>query len=78
MESDVDTYQINEAYLYLNDEQLVESYHTTYSSSGYESITSGRVVILEAMAGDNITLRATRVDGGFYFITYCAEYIPKL
>ena len=78
MESDVDTFQVNEAYLHLNDGQLVETYHGTYSSSGYVSSTSGRLVTLEASAWDSITLRSTKMDYGFYYINFCAEYNPKM
>ncbi len=65
----------NWAFLYLNGEALPESLHYTYSSS---HTTGGRVVTLEANAGDTITLRTTRMDGDYVRIIFCAEYIAKM
>ena len=51
--------------------------HYTYSSSGDVLSTSGRVITMEARAGDTITLRTSRLDGYYTDINFCAEYIPK-
>jgi len=66
----------NTAYLYLNDQQLPETDH--YSQSGAVSSTGGRVVTLEASAGDEIEIRTTSMDGSYGQILYCAEFIPKM
>ena len=66
--------QANHAYLYLNNYQLDETKHDTYSYRGGTS-TGGRVVNLEVSAGDRIYLRATRMDAGYYDVIFCAEFI---
>ena len=68
----------NDAYLYINGEQLVETQHYTYSESGEVTSTGSRVVTKEASAGDQIEIRTTRMDGTLYRILYCAEFIPKM
>ena len=68
----------NYCYLYLNGDRLDETEHDTYSSSGQVSSTSGRVVTVEATAGDKIEVRADRMDGIYYEILYCAEYIARM
>ena len=70
----------NVCFLYINGDQLDETRHVTYSESGIMISTSGRVVTLEASAGDKIEIRATTMEGsyGYYYILYCAEYIPKM
>ena len=57
MRSDVGSGESNEASLYINGNKLEESYHFTSSSSGVVRSTSGRVVTLEASAGDKIEIR---------------------
>lgn len=78
LESDVDSGEYNDCWLYLNGVQLTETKHDTYSASGRVNFTGGRVVTVEASAGDKIEIRATRMDGSYGFILYCAEYIPKM
>ena len=78
MRSVVDSGDGNDCYLYLNGDQLDETRHGTYSESGEVRSTGGRVVTLEASAGDKIEIRADRMDGYYYQILYCAEYLPKM
>ena len=78
MYSRVDTGEINYAYLFMNGEELTETQHETYSESGEVGSTSGRVVTLEASAGDEIEIRTTRMDEYYFNILYCAEYIPRM
>jgi len=66
----------NYCYLFINGEALID--HNTYSQSGAVSSTSGRVVTLEASAGDNIEIRTTEMTGTYWDILYCAEFIPKM
>ena len=40
--------------------------------------TGGRVVTVEASAGDKIEVRADGMDDDYYEILYCAEFIPKM
>ncbi len=68
----------NFCYLYKNGEQMPETRHETYSESGDVWSTGGRVVTLEASAGDEIEIRATAMDGVYYHILYCAEFIPRM
>ena len=68
----------NRAYLYINGNQLDETEYWTYSESGLVCSTGGRVLTLEASAGDKIEVRTTRVDGYHYNVLYCAECIPKM
>ena len=78
MQSTVYSGNNNICYLYLNGEKLDETRHNTYSQSGRVHSTSGRVVTLEASAGDKIEIRATRMDYVYNDILYCAEFIPKM
>ena len=68
----------NTAWLFLNGNQLDETEHNTYSNSGTVSSTGGRVVTLEASAGDTIEIRATQMDRYYVNIYFCAEFIPKM
>ena len=74
----VDSGDWNYCYLYLNGDQLPKTEHYTRSSTEYGRSTSGRVVTLEASAGDTIELRATKMDGSYYRMTFCLEYISKM
>ena len=71
----------NTAYLYINGSTLHQTYHDTWSGSGETQSTGGRVVIVEASAGDKIDLRVG-MEGpftGYYgFINLCAEFIPRM
>ena len=78
MYSRVDSGDSNYCFLYLNGEQLTETYHWTSSETGLVRSTGGRVVTVEASAGDRIEIRATVMDGFYISILYCAEYIPKM
>ena len=56
-----------------------ETQHHTYNTGSGEVIsTGGRVVILEASAGDTVSLRVTKVNGKYWQIYFCAEYISKM
>ena len=75
----VDSGEQNDANLYINGQQLSdETFHRTYSESGLVVSTSGRVVTVEASAGDEIEIRTTTMLGDYYRILYCAEYIAKM
>ena len=77
MESEVER-GYNYAYIWVNGQQLWETEHRTYSSSGVVRSIGGRVVNLEASAGNDIALRAAKTNGIFNRINYCVEYIPKI
>ena len=77
MESEVDR-GYNYAYLWLNGHQMSETEHRTYSSSGTVRSIGGRLVTLEASAGNYIELRAAKTNGIFNRINYCVEYVPKM
>ena len=76
LQSVVDSGEKNLARLFLNGGLLgPETQHQTYSESGEVISTSGRSVTLEAFSGDAIYLKPTRMDGQYWQIYYCAEYI---
>ena len=70
--------EVNVAWLYKNGYSLQGTEHYSASSDGWVTSTGGRVVTLEANAGDTITLRTTRMDGDYVRIIFCAEYIAKM
>ena len=74
----VDSGDENYCWLYLNGQRLTETRHKTYTSSGEVQSTGGRVVTVEASAGDKIEIRADGMDDDYYEILYCAEFIPKM
>lgn len=76
--SQVDSGDFNFAWLLLNGKKfLSESVHRTSSKSCKVDSTGGRMVILEASAGETIELRTTRMDLNWQYIYFCAEYIAK-
>ena len=77
MYSLVDSGDYNYCYLFINGQALLETDHVTYSKTGGVASTGGRVVTLEASAGDLIEIRTTAMNGYYMYILYCAEYIPK-
>ena len=78
MRSRVNSGTGNFCYLYLNGVRQSETIHYSYSESGQMYSTGGRIMTLEASAGDEIEIRATGMIGGYYDILYCAEYMPKM
>ena len=78
MRSRVSSGKYNQANIFINGHQLLETSHYTYSSSVEVHSTSGRVQTLEASAGDKIEIRALTVDGSYYKIFFCAEFITKM
>ena len=78
MESRVESENYNISHLYLNGYKLEGTMHKTYSKSGEVKSTSGRVVTIEASAGDTIELRTDPNQGSYYYINFCAEYITKI
>ena len=62
----VDSGDNNWAYLHLNGDPLRETRHYTYSQTGAVTSTGGRVVTLEASAGDQIEIRATTMGNNYY------------
>ena len=78
MYSQVGSKDENRAYLYINDGAVAESGHRTFSETGMVRSTGGREVTREVSQGDKIELRATLMEGYYYGINFCAEYIPKM
>ena len=76
----VDSGKFNSAWLFFhgNGNSLDESSHYTESVNGGGTVSStgGRVVNLEASAGDRIYIRANTMGGHYYDIYFCAEFIP--
>ena len=65
----------NQAYLYVNGEQMQESYYGTYydGSEGGVSSLGSRTLYMRLESGDTITLRSAKVGHGLYHITHCLE-----
>ena len=76
--SRVNSGDINSAYLYTNGDQVAESQHWTNSETGEVWSTGGREVTREFSQGDKIDLRTTSMDGEYWRINFCAEYVPKM
>ena len=68
----------NWAYIFVNGEQVIESEHRTYSSSGSVISTGGREVTLEASAGDSITLHTSALDRYIAGVLTCFSFIPTM
>ena len=64
--------------LYKNGNRLDETIHETYSGYGRVQSTSGRVVTLEASAGDRIEIRPYEMYGEYWYTYFCAEFIQKM
>ena len=65
----------NQAHIYKNNDRVSRSYHNSWSQRGFD-YTSGRELILDASSGDSIRFKADRMDGKFYYISLCFEFIP--
>ena len=79
MGSTVNSWNSNLSFLYINGGLLDESSrYRTFSETGQVLSTGGRVVTVEASAGDKIEIRATTVDGSYWRIIFCAEFISKM
>ena len=78
LRSFVDSREGNYAYITVNGEQVTESFHSTYSDSGKVGSTGGREVTLEVSAGDSITLETTTMEGSFYDVLTCFNFIPTM
>ena len=78
MYSRVESGDYNVAYIYLNGNMLVSSGHDTYTDSGAVISTSGRELTMEVSQGDNIKLRTTHMGDEYYYINFCAQYVPKM
>ena len=76
--SHLDSEEQNDCYLVINGDQLGETSHYTYSETGLARSTGGRVVTVEASAGDKIEIRTALMHGRFWRILYCSEFIPKM
>ena len=76
--SEVSEGEENGVWLHLNDRQLDQTEHYTYTSSGTVSSTSGLEWTMEASAGDTITLRVDESQGDFMYINFCVDFIPKM
>ena len=78
MRSAVESGEYNLCYLFINGNLLLFTEHYTYSENGNMGSTGGRVVTLEASAGDEIEVRTTHIGGDYLTISFCAEFIPKM
>ena len=78
MESRVDNWEQNRAFLYTNGEELDEAIHYTNSQGAAVYSTSGRLVTLKASAGDKIEIKADRMDGWYKYVLFCADFISKM
>ena len=75
MYSNVGSGDFNKAGIHFNGNIMYETVHRTFSSSGEVQSTGGGVVTLKASAGDKIEIRTTSMEGSYYYIMFCAEYL---
>ena len=73
--SSVNTEQWNQVYIYHNQKPIVETAHYTYSKSNGVTSTGGRELVTRAERGDTFHLGTDRIDGHFYNIIACIEFI---
>ena len=72
--SQTDSGDFNLAYVYHNEDQISGSGIWTNSASGFVESTGGRVVFIQAEAGDTITARTTVQNYRTFDIFTCIEY----
>ena len=75
MTSSVYKGQRNYAWLYLNGQEMEQTFHYTYSENGDMEYTGGREVMVRAQHGDTLHLGTTAMDGYFWYITSCFEFL---
>ena len=75
----VDTNDDNFVYVFVNDQQVPESIHSTYNANS-ERVTStgGRVILLSLMQGYTVHLATSAVQGYLYEIMTCVEYVSHV
>ena len=78
MYSRVDSGNENWAMIYHNGYKVPLTDHDTYSQWYVVQSTGGRELFLNARAEDTIYLKATKLEGEYHDIYFCAEYIPKI
>ena len=78
MLSYVNSTETNIGHLYHNDVVLEESRHKTHSSSGLVACTGGRELTLKASAGDSISLKTSAMDGDYWRVMTCFEFLPRI
>ena len=78
MLSYVNSTETNIGHLYHNDVVLEESRHKTHSSSGMVASTGGREMIVEVSAGGSISLKTSTMDGDYWRVMACFEFLPRI
>ena len=78
MLSYVNSTETNIGHLYHNNVALEHSRFKTHSSSGLVASTGGRELIVEASAGDSISLRTSTMDGEYWRVMTCFEFLPRI
>ena len=70
--------EFTKAGIHFNGNIMYETVHRTYSASGKVESTGGRVVTQKASAGDQIEIRTTSMEGTYFYVLFCVEYISKM
>ena len=79
IQSNVGRGEGNYSWLSLNGNQLQESQYVTFiESDGLARSTGGRVLTLEASAGDTIEMKTGAIDHDYRYIILCVNYISKM
>ena len=79
--SSVHSGENNQAYIYRNDKKLYRTNHSsgsTYKDNGLVRSSGGREGTLDAKVGDTLYLKATSMDGSFWYINFCVQFVPKM
>ena len=76
LESRAYTGENNYAYLYFNGQKMDETQHETYyGGSAHMDYAGGREVMVRAQQGDTLHLGTTHMDGSFYYMNICFEFV---
>ena len=75
LQSRVKTGEFNDVYIYHNQQRIAETEHYTYSQYKWVISTGGRELVTRAERGDTFHLGTTKLDGDFYQIITCFEFV---
>ena len=75
LRSRVNTGEVNDVFIYHNQQKIEETRHETYSRDELVNSTGGRELVTRAERGDTFHLSTWRMDGWFFHIITCFEFV---
>ena len=75
LRSRVNTGEVNDVYIYHNQQRIEETEHRTYSQSKWVYSTGGRELVTKAAWGDTFHLGTFGMGGTFEKIITCFEFV---